>query len=297
MSSSTNPFFFSRMFFMKDIYDRGLAIAIGAPYSPIGEFSTDILSAITAMDKAFDADGKPDYDLHIWMGLSRLMIGVGDVIVAAVQVDVDRPEEGPAMKWTFSLDLEGHPAAKKLPALLAQTSMFDNAHQRQCEGAMISSPFLTLTRLFNVDDRTADDVSDYLKPNQFDVPFKAMGPVDPNHYINKLGAYPLMVHPKFPARAIANIHYVLMMYLSKTGLLVREHWIPEDTSRGHARYHLTDGIEHYVLDYKAPALLAIVASIDKVEKHGEADGGLILEALEAMDEQEPNNDLEETDLP
>jgi hypothetical protein len=106
-----------------------------------------------------------------------------------------------------------------------------------------------------------------------------MGEIDPNPntYRAKLEAYPMSVHPRMAQRAVSTIHFMIALYLINTGLTVREHWFPEDTSQGFARYLLSDGVEHYLLDFDGPALTILLAHLDAYAGRTEEEGAILLD--------------------
>jgi hypothetical protein len=260
-----------RHFLFKDLYDKGLEVVTGVELEP-SKSSADLLPAIQAMDNAFDANGKPNYDLHVWMALCRVMINAGDVLFAAIKADVMwNRETQQADSWNFHYDLSGGIAGEIIE---------DLAKRLPNRSALPWGSFLKLSRFEpSWDDQPS--LEDVIQIAQRDIPFatKKMGAVDPNPnaYRAKLEAYPMSVHPRMAQRAVSTIHFVVALYLKETGLTIREQWFPEDSSQGFARYLLSDGIEHYLMDFDGPALAVVLAHLDAFSGRDEEDGAVILD--------------------
>lgn len=287
---ATNSDIDHRHFLLKDLYDAGLHIATGQPVTH-AKTSTDVLTALSAMDHGFDPiTGKPNYDLHIWLGLGFLLLSAGDVVIASTRVDVYwNEEEQSANQWFMGLDLKDHPIAEAVRSKLGTANR--SLHRAHNDHVV----FVHLTKWDSKEEHTVDAVSELMKPeDRYDLTYKAMGRVTPEQYRARLGAYPLSVHPKLASRAAGAIPFHLISSLGQTGLFVQEHWFPDDTSKGFARYHLTDGVEHYELDFHAPRLLTVLALIDKYEGRTEDVGGIVLD-----DDTETTSDLaaENPELP
>lgn len=252
-----------RSFFMKDLYDIGLSVAKKQPYSPTPN-SMALLDGYTLMDDAIDANGKPNYDYHIWTGLARLLISAGDLSHVGVLVTAepgDLPEAGQG--WSFAFD-------------------FNDAFGERT--------FLTLYPVTGIGD--------------YSDTHKAMGPIATEaEYMPKLGAYPLMVNPAMGRRATAALNFILAMALRSAGLQVIAHYVPEDTSTGEAIYLLSDGQTHYQMDYHGPILEEALSIIDVHVGRTEEDGAVIMDApilnsadgIEAVDGEQAE-EIEEDEL-
>lgn len=225
-------------FFMKDLYDEGLAAARNTHFQASPRDSLSIVNGYTLLDEAFDADGKPNRDYHLWTGLVRLLISAGDICHAAVKVRVSRDESDPVIRqWSFYYEMN-----------------------------QLEYLFLTVYRT----DQTAEES----KPS---FEHKALGSIDKKSYMAKLGAYPLLVNPALARRSTAALNFIAAHYLTEAGLHLDASWHPEDTSKHFARYHLTDGVDHYIIDYAAPVLLNALAFIDHLSGRTEEDGGIVLD--------------------
>lgn len=266
-----------RRFLFKDLYDQGLAAATGTIVDTSAQ-SSDILVAVKAMDQAISADGTPNYDLHIWMALCRLMINAGDVLLAAVEANVVwNPALQRGVKWSFGynvdpgiLDMNAEELAQRLP------------------GYSLVDPFVEITVLEHVLE-PKDDLQEWIdtfNPGRLHgdgFATKAMGGIDPSQYMVKLDSYPMMVHPKLRQRAVGTIATMIAIWLAETGVTIRQFWIPEDTSKGFARYILSDGIEHYQLDFHGPLLAYLMAKLDAYSDRSEEEGAVILDDLPAKE--------------
>lgn len=226
----------SRDFFMKDILDLGYAAVKGlAPAYATN--AMDLVRGYNLMDEAYTADGKPRPDFFIWTALARLQITAGDIAHAAVKVHVQSSEKYDELKeWSFGYQLDD-----------------------------VLRTFMVLTRV--------ETPIEHAAPGGF--PTKAVGPIDPTSYIAKLGSYPLQVHPRLAQRATAALNFMLIQHLTEAGILVAEHWIPENTAENFARYRLTDGQLTYHLDYYAPKLVEALKIIDAFGGRTEEDGALV----------------------
>lgn len=261
--------FTTRSFLLKDVYDQGLAAASGLP-PQASAMSSDVFPAVMAMDQAFAADGRPNYDLHIWMALCRLMITVGDLLTTAIQVGVTWDnEQQRTSRWDFSYSTD--------PGQFD----FDNTELgTRLPGYLSNHPFLELKLLEGgpAEGENFQVWVDGLHPTQF--PTKVMGAIDPRAYVVKLESYPIMVHPKLRQRAAGTIATMIAMWLAETGIVIHQSWFPEDTSHGFARYILSDGIEHYQFDFHAPFLAYLMSKLDTFAGRSEDEGRIVLDALD-----------------
>lgn len=234
----------ARSFFMKDLFDQGLAIVKGLPFCDLGN-SASILEGYNLMDQAEGPDGKPNYDYYIWTGLARLLISAGDLSHAAVKVTVSRPAETAAgYRWDFAYELGRED---------------------------LDRPFISLFPIASPSDQIID-------PSSI-VDSRDMGPiVSTEEYIPKLGAYPLMVNPAMGRRSTAALNFILASALRMTGLTVHSHWTPVNTAEGAAIYVMSDGITCYQMTYDGPALERAMAEIDQRAGRTEEDGAVLLNA-------------------
>jgi hypothetical protein len=227
-------------FFMKDLYDHGMC-AVRGQYLSAPQTSWDIVQGYTLLDDAIDATGKPNRDFHIWTGLARLLITAGDISHAAIDIttarDMDASDQ--LLYWQFGYDLDDRGGDIPFMWVYPTTESAD-----QCAPAF---------------------------------PHKPLGPIAAPSYLAKLGSYPMMVNPALAQRATAALNYILVQYLTEAGLSVDQHWVPEDTSLHIGRYHLTDGIDHYLIDYDAPALARALSIIDRAAGRTAADGAILID--------------------
>lgn len=252
-------------FFMKDLFTLGLDALYQREAKPFSN-SLDIIEGYKVLDNAIDkTTGKPNRDNFIWTGLARLLITAGDISFAAIRVETSRDPANPDViaKWAFAYDLgEEH-------------------------GGYI--PFMWVYPT----DHTVEQAM------PMDMEAKATGPIfpgNPTQFMAKMGAYPVSVNPALAARSTAALNFILAQYLHEAGLSVHEHWVPaNDTSKDYARYYLSDGLDHYLLDYDAPALVRALATIDRLSGRTEEDGAILLD--EATEKDADQMAADNPDLP
>lgn len=225
-------------FLMKDLYTKGMDLVLDrAPR--LAYSSLDIVEGYRIIDDGgFDKEtGAPDYDRHVWYALGRLLVAAGAIEQVAIVVKATPSTDG-SHDWAFFYDL---PEA--------------------------GEDFLTLR--FTDDEDIAT-----LVPQGF--PTRALGDiVDVDSYVPRIGAYALSVHPRLAERSPSSIAILLAMQLRDTGLLVKQIYHPMDTAKHYARYVLSDGLQHAVIDFHGPRLVQALSVIDAFVGRTAEEGGLI----------------------
>lgn len=278
-------------FLLKDTVDTGLTVVKKKSWAHQhrAKSLSDVLPAITASDNLFkEGTGEPDFDLHIWIALATMLISAGDAIFSGVKAWIigrttgadDHLDE--VIQWEFRLDFtETQPLwddtmADSDKRMLGESNLPDtNLHQGR---------FLTLTRLLDERQKedgsgTIDEIVAKYTPSTPGFAWRPMGEILEKDLAVKMLTYPASVNPQMKDRTVANIPLYIAAKLGDAGLHVVEHWFPDDTSRSFARYILSDGIEHFVMDFHGGHLAVVLAHLDKYIGRDADMGGILLDVV------------------
>lgn len=283
MTDTSAPTPWHRSFLLKDIFDQGLeavtnkrTVCMTRPATSL----SDILPAILAADNLYAEDtGAPNFELHIWLALASMLIGAGDALFSGVLASVGghgmAPHAETLTQWDFQLNFAGTES-------VWLESMADSHKRMLGEGGVMDTSvhhgrFLSLTRITDSGDTTLDELRATLAPRAPGFAWRAMGEIVDRDLAVKMVTYPASVHPQLKDRTIANIPLYVAAKLGDAGVMVREHWFPEDTSKSFARYLLSDGIEHFFMDFHGGHLAVLLAHLDQYIGRDADMGGIFLD--------------------
>jgi hypothetical protein len=280
-------------YLLKDSVDAGLNIVKNKSlgFQHRAHSLSDVLPAITASDNLFkEGTGEPDFDLHIWLALATMLIGAGDAIFSGVKAwligrttTIDDTSVDEVIHWEFRLDFSGTESV--------WLESMDDSHKRMIgenrlpDTSLHHGRFLTITHLLDERQKeegsgTIDQIVAKYTPSVPGFAWRPMGEILEKDLEIKMLTYPASVHPQLKDRTIANIPLYVAAKLGDAGLYVVEHWFPEDTSRSFARYILSDGIEHFVMDFHGGHLAVILSHLDTYIERDAADGGIQLDVIQ-----------------
>jgi hypothetical protein len=281
MTSNTHSHW-HHAFLLKDLCDHGLFAVKNRGEDmvvhPKAKSLSDILPAVLAADNLYDSEGVPNYDLHIWLALATMLINAGDAIFTGVTATVSGVDDQ-ITDWKLALDFRDSPALWDTATADAQERL--KGEKGVVDMSVVSHAFLTVRRLTQEEGMAMEGVIEHHTPHHDGFTWKAMGDIDDKDLAVKMVSYSASVHPRMKDRTVANIPLYIAAKFGDAGLGIRQHWFPEDTSRSYARYFLSDGIDHFVMDFHGGYLAVLLSHLDKYVGRDEELGGIILDMPQA----------------